>query len=341
MIEFKDVAFQYEQGSSKGKIENINLTIHDGEVVLICGESGCGKTTLTRLINGLIPHYYEGTLTGQTICGRDRCKKCIPLCFVWCGWFCFSKFQGHNFLQLDTTSEIAFGCENLAIDADEINLRIEKTVGALKIEDLLNRSLFALSGGEKQKIACASVSAMEPDIFVLDEPSSNLDIKSIRELKDVLRKWKAQGKTIVIAEHRLYYLMDIADRVLYMQGGQIKENLSISDFKKKSTGELHALGLRTLQSEDFSKMQSTVCATKQLYIRDFEVSYKNASRGKKKKRKVLDISDLMIPQGSVVGVVGNNGAGKTTFANNLCGLLKTAKRLYEHEWKNLYGKSEN
>jgi len=129
----------------------------------------------------------------------------------------------------------------------------------------------------------------------------------------------------VIAEHRLYYLMDIADRVLYMQGGQIKENLSISDFKKKSTGELHALGLRTLQSEDFSKMQSTVCATKQLYIRDFEVSYKNASGGKTKKRKVLDISDLMIPQGSVVGVVGNNGAGKTTFANNLCGLLKTAK----------------
>lgn len=91
MIEFKDVAFQYEQGSSKGKIENINLTIHDGEVVLICGESGCGKTTLTRLINGLIPHYYEGTLTGQTIVEGIDVKKCIPLCFVWCGWFCFSK----------------------------------------------------------------------------------------------------------------------------------------------------------------------------------------------------------------------------------------------------------
>ena len=323
MIEFKDVAFQYEQGSSKGKIENINLTIHDGEVVLICGESGCGKTTLTRLINGLIPHYYEGTLTGQTIVEGIDVKN-VSLYAL--SGVVGSVFQNPRtqFFTVDTTSEIAFGCENLAIDADEINLRIEKTVGALKIEDLLNRSLFALSGGEKQKIACASVSAMEPDIFVLDEPSSNLDIKSIRELKDVLRKWKAQGKTIVIAEHRLYYLMDIADRVLYMQGGQIKENLSISDFKKKSTGELHALGLRTLQSEDFSKMQSTVCATKQLYIRDFEVSYKNASGGKKK-RKVLDISDLMIPQGSVVGVVGNNGAGKTTFANNLCGLLKTAK----------------
>lgn len=322
MIEFKDVAFQYEQGSSKGKIENINLTIHDGEVVLICGESGCGKTTLTRLINGLIPHYYEGTLTGQTIVEGIDVKN-VSLYAL--SGVVGSVFQNPRtqFFTVDTTSEIAFGCENLAIDADEINLRIEKTVGALKIEDLLNRSLFALSGGEKQKIACASVSAMEPDIFVLDEPSSNLDIKSIRELKDVLRKWKAQGKTIVIAEHRLYYLMDIADRVLYMQGGQIKENLSISDFKKKSTGELHALGLRTLQSEDFSKMQSTVCATKQLYIRDFEVSYKNASGGKKKKRKVLDISDLMIPQGSVVGVVGNNGAGKTTFANNLCGFKQT------------------
>lgn len=324
MIEFKDVSFQYEQGSSKGKIENINLTIHDGEVVLICGESGCGKTTLTRLINGLIPHYYEGTLTGQTIVEGIDVKN-VSLYAL--SGVVGSVFQNPRtqFFTVDTTSEIAFGCENLAINEEEINLRIEKTVSALKIENLLNRSLFALSGGEKQKIACASVSAMEPNIFVLDEPSSNLDIKSIRELKNVLREWKIQGKTIVIAEHRLYYLMDIADRVLYMQDGQIKENLSISDFKKKSADELHTLGLRTLQSEDFCKMQSVACATKQLYISDFEASYKNASDGRKKKRKVLDISELMIPQGAVVGVIGNNGAGKTTFAYTLCGLLRAAK----------------
>ena len=324
MIEFKDVSFQYEQGSSKGKIENINLTIHDSEVVLICGESGCGKTTLTRLINGLIPHYYEGTLSGQTIVEGIDVKN-VSLYAL--SGVVGSVFQNPRtqFFTVDTTSEIAFGCENLAINEEEINLRIEKTVSALKIENLLNRSLFALSGGEKQKIACASVSAMEPNIFVLDEPSSNLDIKSIRELKNVLREWKIQGKTIVIAEHRLYYLMDIADRVLYMQDGQIKENLSISDFKKKSADELHTLGLRTLQSEDFCKMQSVACATKQLYISDFEASYKNASDGRKKKRKVLDISELMIPQGAVVGVIGNNGAGKTTFAYTLCGLLRAAK----------------
>ena len=324
MIEFKDVSFQYEQGDSKGKIENINLTIHDGEAVLICGESGCGKTTLTRLINGLIPHYYEGTLTGQTIVQGIDVKN-VSLYSL--SGVVGSVFQNPRtqFFTVDTTSEIAFGCENLGIDAEEISSRIENTVNTLKIKDLLDRSLFALSGGEKQKIACASVSSMEPDVFVLDEPSSNLDIKSIGELKNVLREWKAQGKTIVIAEHRLYYLMDIADRVLYMQDGRIKANLSISDFRKKSTDELHSLGLRALQSENFSKMQSVVCATKQLYFRDFEASYRNASDGKKKKRKVLDISDLMVPQGSVVGVVGNNGAGKTTFAHNLCGLLQKAK----------------
>ena len=324
MIEFKDVSFQYEQGSSKGKIENINLTIHDGEVVLICGESGCGKTTLTRLINGLIPHYYEGTLTGQTIVEGVDVKN-VSLYAL--SGVVGSVFQNPRtqFFTVDTTSEIAFGCENLGIDAEEINSRIERTVDELKIEDLLNRSLFALSGGEKQKIACASVSAMEPSILVLDEPSSNLDIRSIRELKNVLKKWKSQGKTIVIAEHRLYYLMDIADRVLLMQDGHIKENYSVSDFREKSTDELHTLGLRTLQSEDFSRMQSVVSATKQLYIRDFEASYKDSSGRKKKKQKVLDISDLMIPQGSVVGVIGNNGAGKTTFANNLCGMLQKGK----------------
>ena len=322
MIDFKNVSFQYGQGDAKGKIENINLTIHDGEVVLICGESGCGKTTLTRLINGLIPHYYEGTLTGQTIVQGIDVKN-VSLYSL--SGVIGSVFQNPRtqFFTVDTTSEIAFGCENLGIDAGEISSRIENTVNTLKIKDLLNRSLFALSGGEKQKIACASVSAMEPDVFVLDEPSSNLDIKSIGELKNVLREWKAQGKTIVIAEHRLYYLMDIADRVLYMQDGRIKEILSVSDFRKKPTEELHRMGLRALQSESFNKVQSAVCATKQLQIRDFEVYYKNASE--QKKQRVLDIPDLTIPQGSVIGVVGNNGAGKTTFSHNICGLIQKAK----------------
>ena len=174
MIEFKDVAFQYEQGSSKGKIENINMTIHEVEVVLLRGESGCGKTTLTRLINGLIPHYYEGTLTGQTIVEGIDVKN-VSLYAL--SGVVGSVFQNPRtqYFTVDTTSEIAFGCENLAIDAEGINLRIEKTVGALKIEDLLNRSLFALSGGEKQRIGIARAFLHECPLILLDEPTTNLD----------------------------------------------------------------------------------------------------------------------------------------------------------------------
>ena len=325
MIEFKDVAFQYEQGSSKGKIENINLTIHDGEVVLICGESGCGKTTLTRLINGLIPHYYEGTLTGQTIVEGIDVKN-VSLYAL--SGVVGSVFQNPRtqFFTVDTTSEIAFGCENLAIDADEINLRIEKTVGALKIEDLLNRSLFALSGGEKQKIACASVSAMEPDIFVLDEPSSNLDIKSIRELKDVLRKWKAQGKTIVIAEHRLYYLMDIADRIVYLDNGRITNIFTPEELRRLPQDMRERMGLRAVDLQEVLPLTCQPASGKEmLKLCDVALHYKE--------RSILHNINISATKGEVIGVVGHNGAGKTTFSRAICGLHKDCEGQFLWEGK--------
>lgn len=328
MIEFKNVFFQYGQGTVQGRIENINLSIKSGEVILLCGESGCGKTTITRLINGLIPHYYEGELEGQIIVEGVDVKNGS---FYDLSGKVGSVFQNPRtqFFTVDTTSEIAFGCENLAIDAEQIEQRICTTVDELKIQKLLGRSLFALSGGEKQKIACASVSAMEPEIFVLDEPSSNLDIAAIGELKKILKQWKAQGKTIVIAEHRLYYLMDIADRVLYMDKGRIVENLSIEEFRKKTPEELMNQGLRSLEIPRFASVSNQCKAEDAMCIKELEVIYRDASMDEK--RKALDISQLQIPQGAVVGIIGNNGAGKTTFANALCGLVKKANG---HLWMN-------
>ncbi len=336
MIEIKNVSFQYGQGSAKGQLSDVNLSIEKGEVVLLCGESGCGKTTLTRLINGLIPHYYEGELEGEVLVGG---KNVVQSSLYDLAGMVGSVFQNPRtqFFTVDTTSEIAFGCENLGMEPTEIMGRISHTTKELNIEKLLHRSLFALSGGEKQKIACASVSAMEPDIMVLDEPSSNLDIAAIGELKKVLAQWKKKGKTIVIAEHRLYYLMDIADRVLYLENGRIQENLSIEEFCKKSTEELGSMGLRSKEAGNFSRQRELSEGREQperreqlerieqpgmelsegmeqIYIQDFGVSYNG--------KKVLDIRELAIPKGAIVGVVGNNGAGKTTFANCLCGLLK-------------------
>ena len=116
--------------------------------------------------------------------------------------------------------EIAFGIENEARPVKELEERVEQTTKDLHIEKLRNRNIFELSGGEKQKIAFASVYAMNPEIYLLDEPSSNLDMASIQELKEHLRLIKSQGKTILIAEHRLYYLMELADRIVYLEDGE-------------------------------------------------------------------------------------------------------------------------
>ena len=126
---------------------------------------------------------------------------------------------------MDTDSEIAFGIENEAQPPQELAERVEQTTEDLHIQKLRSRNIFELSGGEKQKIAFASVYAMNPKIYLLDEPSSNLDMTSIQELKEHLRLINSQGKTILIAEHRLYYLMELADRIVYLEKGQIRKNL--------------------------------------------------------------------------------------------------------------------
>ena len=320
VIEIKDVSFYYKEDSN-ASLNHVNLQVKEGEVVVLCGESGCGKSTIIRLINGLIPFYYEGQLEGRVkVWGRLTQEGDIY--DLGCRVSTVFQHPRSQFFCVDVRSELAFGAENLKFDKDEIIKRIEHASRELKFEHLLGRTMFQLSGGEKQKIACASVSITDNPIVVLDEPSSNLDMHAVTELKAMIQYWKQKGKTVVIAEHRLQYLKEIADRFVYMKLGKIVREFSSVEIQKLPAKELMSMGLRNL-SYDELEIQNYNEAKTFMRIHDFIFQYKGS------KKLSLSIDELDIPKASVIAIIGRNGAGKSTFVRCLCGLEKKAKGLLE------------
>ncbi len=242
MIEFQNVNFRYTESVVEGGLSEINLTISDGQVVLLCGKSGCGKTTLTRLINGLIPNFYEGDLSGAV---RLDGKNISELPLYETAKYVGSVFQNprSQFFTLNQPSSLRFGCENQVLPKDEIVHRVENTAKQLDMQDSLEKIFFTLSGGEKQKIACASVAASDPSVIVLDEPSSNLDIAATADLRRAIQLRKSARENNYIAEHlpvlskRLY-----CDRVLYMEHGQIIFDWTERDALSLTIEKQHELG---------------------------------------------------------------------------------------------------
>ena len=323
MIEFKHVSFSYDLNSEQedtketDDLHDINLTVNDGECVLLCGKSGCGKSTLTRLVNGLAPHFYPGKLTGEVLFdGRDISK--MPMYET--ASFVGSVFQNPRtqFFNVDTDSEIAFGVENQALPREQIGEKVEAATKDLEIENLRGRNIFSLSGGEKQKIAFASVYAMNPSVYLLDEPSSNLDMETVAALRTHLKRLKAQGKTVLIVEHRLYYLMGIADRIVVFDEGQIKKVYSAKEFLTLTDEERNLMGLRTTDlRKEVPEIISEEEPEARLELKDVSLFYR--------KKSVIENISVKISRGEVIALVGKNGAGKTTFSRALCGLHREIK----------------
>lgn len=314
MIEIENVSFYYQGNEQMGAVNHLSLSIPKGQVVVLCGESGCGKTTVTRLMNGLIPNFYKGDLTGAVrVNGRDITKMPLYVIAENTG----SVFQNprSQFFNVDTDSELSFACENLGYPKDEIVARVRETVKDFKIERLLGKSLFHLSGGEKQMIACASVCVTAPDVMILDEPSSNLDVRHISILAKIIQKWKAQGKTVIISEHRLYYLTHIADRFVCLAKGKKVFDLSADELRKQDMEKLSALGLRTPDIRCLEPEPTSVAGKQALCFEKFRFSYK-------RQKECLQLENFCVPKNEIIAIIGNNGAAKSTFGRCLCGIEK-------------------
>ena len=319
MIELIDVNYRVAEYAI---LTGINLKIHKGECILLAGESGSGKTTLTKLINGLIPHFYSnGQLDGDV---RVQGEPVAETSMYKLAGKIGSVFQNpkSQFFYTDSSAEIAFGLENRGVSPEKIRQRIQATANELGIENLLGRNIFKLSGGEKQIIAFASAYGAEPEIYVLDEPSSNLDNASVERLKELLHYIKAQGKTVIIAEHRLNYLRSAIDRVVYLKDGRIMQEFTAAQFLALSERERISMGLRTLKETRITIPECTAVKG-ELCIERIISRYT--------KQEIC----FGASSGDVIGIVGRNGVGKTTLCKIICGLLKEQSGTVSYQEKKL------
>lgn len=330
-IVLDQVTFQYA-GRDDTAIQGVNLDIHEGEFLLLTGRSGCGKTTVARLINGLVPHFHEGKLDGAARIGGTDTRE---LDIGEIGKLVGSVFQDPRgqFFMTDTTGEVAFGCVNAGLPRAEVLERVEDAFRRMGIQHLRDRSVFGLSSGEMQMVAIASCYAMGPSVYVFDEPSANLDMEAVEALRKVLSELKREGKTVVVLEHRLFYLSGLIDRMVVIEDGAVASVYDATRALSLDDRSLARMGLRSLRLESalraipahgqsLPKHEGTAFEAKGL---TFSYRSRRSTRGAGStphRSRTIGPLDFSARSGEVVGVIGENGAGKTTLSRLCCGLEK-------------------
>ena len=223
VIETRNLSYTYP-GATKPSISDVSLKVEKGDFVLITGPSGCGKTTLCRCFNGLIPHFYQGELKGEiTVAEKDVTKhqthemaKHVGLVF---------QNPENQLFALSIEKDVAFGLENLGFSREEMRKRVDWALNLTGIYDLRERSPHEVSGGQQQRVAIASVLAMQPEIIVLDEPTSFLDPLSAEKIFQVIHELnQTLGITVVLVEHRLDLTARYANHIIIMDEGKVRSN---------------------------------------------------------------------------------------------------------------------
>ncbi len=328
-----NLSFRYRDRPGAA-IHNISFDAKPGEILLIAGASGCGKTTLIRSINGLIPRSYKGEMTGRVLVFGEETG----------GWKLSQISQKigtvlqdpeRQILGSKVRNEVAFGLENLAVPRHEILQRVDEALEFLKISHLRERETFTLSGGEKQKLALAGVLAMRPSILLLDEPLASLDPASAQDTLDTVRFLADQGMTVLMVEHRVEDVLRIQpERVMFMSEGEIRYlgglsglskvvnyrevKLPADDIVERARQDPPPQPITILPGAGSREADGPAVPSGD----DVLVRVEDVAFGYEADVEVLHGLNLDIRRGDVIAVLGPNGAGKTTFVKHAIGLLK-------------------
>ena len=349
IIEFKDFSFQYRV-QAEPTVKNINLSIYEGEKVLIVGPSGSGKSTLAHCINGLVPFFYDGIVTGQlNINGNDATKMNI---------FELSKIVGtvlqdpdSQFIGLTVGEDIAFKLENYCISQDEMIDRVDKSAELVDIKKELYSSPYKLSGGQKQRVTLAGVTVDDVKILLFDEPLASLDPATGESAIELIDKMQKQNnKTAIIIEHRLEDVLHCdVDRVIVMDKGEIIADTTIDEIIRKDI--LRKLGIReplyltalryadceindtlklknieTLELGEYKEKLKDWYENIEVYESDENqnpiLELDNICFSYNNEKQILKNVSFKINKGDMAAIVGRNGAGKSTISKLVCGFYK-------------------
>lgn len=221
IINFKNVTYKYPL-TEVPALQNISLQVGEGEFVAVIGPNGAGKSTLCYTIAGFVPHFFKGELTGTVeVAGKDLQQSTLDEWVLNVGLAFQNPFNQISGAKYTVFEELAFGLENIGVPRDEMIARVEAAMKLTDISDLAERSPYSLSGGQQQRVALTSILVMQPKVLVLDEPTSQMDPIGTREVFGVIHTLTEQGMTVILAEHKVEWIAEFADRVIALHEGQI------------------------------------------------------------------------------------------------------------------------